>query len=223
MSEQRELGPWRTLGLGFLIIILYSLFQVLIIGVFGFEEAEQGLAVALATIISAPFGIGLTFIAIQRQGYPIREYLDFTGVSKKEYGKWTFIAVLVIIGFYILDHILNRPIPSVLIETYRTSVYPPLLWLAVVVMAPFFEEIFFRGFLYKGLSRMRSKEMGAVLLTALLWAVIHTQYETYEIMQVFVLGLVLGLSRWKSKSIYPPLFLHFMVNLIATIQIELIL
>ena len=42
-------------------------------------------------------------------------------------------------------------VPEVMIEAYRTAYLPPLLWLALIVGAPLSEEVFFRGFLFKGM------------------------------------------------------------------------
>jgi len=40
-----------------------------------------------------------------------------------------------------------------------------------------FEELFFRGFLFRGLSSSFMGPVGAVLVTSALWALIHTQYD----------------------------------------------
>jgi len=58
------------------------------------------------------------------------------------------------------------------------------------------EEILFRGFLFRGWRRSRRDVWFVVILTALLWAVVHLQYDPYVIAQVFAYGLVLGWIRW---------------------------
>jgi membrane protease YdiL (CAAX protease family) len=89
----------------------------------------------------------------------------------------------------------------------------------VVVLAPLNEELFFRGFLFAGISRSRLGGAGAILLTALLWAVIHIQYDWYGVSNIFVIGLLLGYARWKTDSIVPPILMHGLMNLLTTIQV----
>jgi membrane protease YdiL (CAAX protease family) len=88
----------------------------------------------------------------------------------------------------------------------------------MVVAAPVFEELFFRGFLLAGFQRTILGTAGAVVVTSLLWAVIHTQYDLYYMATIFVRGVVLGLARVHSGSLILPIGLHAFVNGLATMQ-----
>ena len=77
----------------------------------------------------------------------------------------------------------------------------------------------FRGFLFQGLMCSRLGPTGAVLLTSLLWAVIHLQYGPVEITFIFLLGVVLGCIRLKTGSIWTPFLVHAVSNLIATVEV----
>ena len=81
-----------------------------------------------------------------------------------------------------------------------------------------FEETFFRGFLFRGIQQTWMGNIGAILITALLWASIHMQYDLYQIALIFVHGIVLGCVRVKSNSIVTTMFLHAMMNLVATVE-----
>ena len=50
------------------------------------------------------------------------------------------------------------------------------------------------------------------------WAVIHIQYDWAGILQVFVIGLLLGWVRWRSNSTALPILLHVLFNAEATIE-----
>ena len=91
-------------------------------------------------------------------------------------------------------------------------------WLLVGLWGPAVEEIFFRGFLFKGLKFSKIGPVGAVLLTSLAWAMFHTQYDLYGITTIFVGGLILGLARLQTNSVYIPLIMHSLWNFIATMQ-----
>jgi membrane protease YdiL (CAAX protease family) len=66
-----------------------------------------------------------------------------------------------------------------------------------VVFAPLFEEALFRGFVYEGFARSRAGVAGAIILTSIGWAALHFYYAGFEMATIFVLGLVLGVVRWK--------------------------
>ena len=114
--------------------------------------------------------------------------------------------------------LLGREGPEFVVDLYANVRFPLLLALGTVIGAPLFEEVFFRGFLHAGWSRSRLGVPGTVLLTSLLWALMHIQYGIYEIAQIFALGVVLGVARVQSGSLVVPLAMHALVNLIAHIQ-----
>jgi hypothetical protein len=57
------------------------------------------------------------------------------------------------------------------------------------------EEILFRGFLVRGWRRSRRDVWFVIVLTALLWAVVHLQYDPYVIAQVLAYGVAANLIR----------------------------
>jgi uncharacterized protein len=96
-----------------------------------------------------------------------------------------------------------------------------MLWITVLVSAPVFEEIIFRGFLMRGWSESRLGAMGAILLSSLAFAVIHTQYNLYNMGFVLGLGLLLGVMRWRSGSTMLTIMLHAAWNLATSITVVL--
>jgi uncharacterized protein len=58
-----------------------------------------------------------------------------------------------------------------------------------------------------------------VIITSLLWAAIHLQYDLYGIATIFVGGIFLGWVRLKTDSIWLCIILHGMMNLIATLEV----
>ena len=123
-----------------------------------------------------------------------------------------------------LTMLLGRPvIPEFMIDAYQTAGFVPLLWVALVVMAPVFEEIFFRGFIFPGIRNSRLGVTGAIVLTSLAWAACHVQYDLYHMTVIFGMGIVLGVARWRTESVYPPMATHAALNLVATVQVAVYL
>ena len=102
-----------------------------------------------------------------------------------------------------------------MVDTYSTIGWPPLLWMAVIGFAPAFEETFFRGFLFVGLQNSRIGIVGTILFTSLVWALVHIQYDIYGMATVLVLGIVLGIVRLKTRSLWGSLLIHSMWNFVA--------
>ena len=109
-----------------------------------------------------------------------------------------------------------------MLNLYQTVGFLPLFWLAIVVLAPIFEEVFFRGFMFAGLERSQLGGPGAIVVTLLAWAVIHVQYDLYGIATIFVLGLLLGAARLRARSVLLTIGLRATMNLIASLQLALL-
>jgi membrane protease YdiL (CAAX protease family) len=78
-----------------------------------------------------------------------------------------------------------------------------------VIVAPFVEEVFFRGFLFQGL-RQRYGWIAAMLLSSAIFAVAHL--DPVALIPTFVLGNVLAYVYHRSNSVWPGIGLHFLVN-----------
>ena len=83
-----------------------------------------------------------------------------------------------------------------------------------VGIAPVFEEIIFRGFLFKVLADMRGTRV-AVPVTAVLFALLHVPQlwgSWAGVALIFLVGYILSLVREKSASLLPSLIIHTSYN-----------
>lgn len=85
-------------------------------------------------------------------------------------------------------------------------------FLLVGVLAPFLEEILFRGFVYRIFIKTWPLWFGSIL-SAALFALIHVQFQTF--IPLFILGLLLNHSYQKTDSIWTPIALHSLNNILA--------
>tara|TARA_Y100000310_G_scaffold286082_1_gene309971 strand:- start:8224 stop:8976 length:753 start_codon:yes stop_codon:yes gene_type:complete len=149
----------------------------------------------------------------------IRYYLGLHSVSFSAIGFWFLVIVALIIASDLLTFLLGKPIvPEFMSAVYRSADSLWMLWLALIVAAPVFEELFFRGFLMAGLRSSFVGPIGAILISSLLWAATHLQYDLYGMVTVFVIGLVLGTARIRTGSVLLTMGMHSFMNLVATIQ-----
>ncbi|MEA4921277.1 MAG: type II CAAX endopeptidase family protein [Clostridiaceae bacterium] len=84
--------------------------------------------------------------------------------------------------------------------------------LAVIVIAPVFEEIIFRGLIFSRL-RLIMAQPGAVICQALMFASLHTGES--DIIRALVLGAVLGFAVIKAKSLRAAIVIHVAFNAVA--------
>jgi membrane protease YdiL (CAAX protease family) len=89
-----------------------------------------------------------------------------------------------------------------------------LVFLMLVVLVPFVEEVLFRGFLFKGV-RSGYPFWVTAIVVSVLFAVAHGQLDVG--LDVFALSLVLCYLREKTNSLWPGIMLHATKNAIAFI------
>ena len=181
----------------------------------------NGFVIAVSTCITTPFCIGLIVLFVRLRGVPsVKHYLGLNAVAPRTMFTWLGILTLFAVASDFLTRFLGRPlVPEFMVNVYETASFAPLLWVAFVVAAPLFEEVFFRGFLFEGFCHSRLGSIGAVLVTSVGWTVLHLQYGAYELGTIFVLGILFGVARVKTGSIYPPVLMHALFNLFAMIQL----
>ena len=228
-------GFWPTFGFGLVAGIIALFVQGIIVAAFiavnlvsdpdtftlesANELAMNGLLISIATIVSSIICIGFIILVIKmRKNTVIATYLDLNPIG------WKTILILLVVsvGFVVLASVAGSyaGVPDTSdfqIDLYLTSVWPALLWIAVVIFAPLFEEVLFRGFLFQGFQHSCVGAIGAIILTTLPWALLHVQYELFHIGTIFVLGLIYGFVRYKTRSLWSTLFMHTFNNLAAMI------
>jgi len=98
---------------------------------------------------------------------------------------------------------------------------PSALSLALIgvgVVAPIAEEVFFRGFVFAGL-RQRFRLVPALAVSAALFAVAHLTPTSWP--PLFVLGVLFALLYEQTRSIWPAVIMHGLINSMAFVVIYL--
>lgn len=178
---------------------------------------------AVATFLSAPACL-LAIIAITKlkRGASFEDTLALRIASRSALVRWVLVAIAYAATCDAVTWLLGRPIVPPAVElAYRSADGKAALWIALVLAAPLFEEVFFRGFVITGLAPSRLGASGAVIVSSLVWAAIHSQYDLYGIATVFLLGLVLGAARVSTGSVLVPMAMHMVTNVIATAEAAL--
>jgi membrane protease YdiL (CAAX protease family) len=220
-------GVWATLGW---LVVAFLLSAIAAIVGYSLwlqgrpppdSKTFDGMVVAIGAIVSVPVQVLVLAFAARLRGWDAPTYLGLTMPRRGE----IIVAVACVIALeLVLSFLLlitgNDLVTPFQVEAYRTAREAgALLWLlvAIVIFAPVGEEIAFRGFLYRGLVRP-GRELPAIVLIALAWALMHIQYDWVGILQVFAIGLLLGWIRWATGSTTLTIAMHMLINLEAMIE-----
>ena len=185
---------------------------------------QNGVLLSLATFSSTVICCALVAVVIKlKRGSDLGDYLALQPVSLKTVLKWLALMAVFIAVTDLASFMLGQPIvPDFMKAVYASAKPVWLLWVALVVAAPVFEETFFRGFVFKGFAASFMGPVGAIVATAGLWALIHTQYDLYGIGTIFCLGLLIGWARVRTGSLWVPLAMHAMTNFVSTVETALL-
>ena len=130
--------------------------------------------------------------------------------------KWLIAAYpLILLAEYLGQMV--HPVPA---DPMMTQFLTDWSWwqltLAIIIAAPLAEEYVFRGVLLVWLHK-KIGEVGAVVLTAIGWAALHTQYDWVWMAVIAVAGLVLGLIRTRGGSLWLVIAIHAANNAVALV------
>lgn len=227
-------GFWATLGFSVIIVTAYTIAQGFAIGLLvGIQEGigteinqeelvesitTNGFYLSVGVIVSAWVGVLVIGAAVLlRKGISLKEYLAIKNIPFKVYALWSVMVLIFLFAWQGVSMVWEPPGSEWMTETYQTAKYLPLFWITLVVAAPLVEELFFRGFLFEGLRDSWMGSTGAILVTSIAWAAIHMQYEMFQMVMIGTLGVLLGIAKVKTRSLYIPIAMHSFNNLIAMV------
>jgi len=181
-----------------------------------------GLTISLSVITGLPAVLAALWIAIRVSGTPFMDYLALRGASWIHFVIGAVALAVLVTGWDLLSRGLGREIsPGFMGDVLQSARADGALWLLVLafcVAAPISEELFARGFLYRGWSESFLKVPGAILLSSLVWTALHLQYDWFFFGEVFSIGLLLGYLRYRFRSTWLTIFVHGLNNLAAVVQ-----
>lgn len=122
------------------------------------------------------------------------------------------LSMLFNLAYAALLSLFNLQIQPDIALVFQSTAYPLVLLFGGAVVAPFVEEVFFRGFVFTGLRR-RMDWKQAALASAGLFALAH--FMPTSILPIFLLGLIFAYLFQFSGSIWPAIFMHMLTNTVA--------
>ena len=198
--------------------VLLPAVDTLTIGDIFFLGSADGTIVSASILISWVLLTLLIMAIIRAKGGDIRQYLALTPFSWVTAGAMIGILVIFMLSSQVLTNWLDKTPLDFVDPLYQSVDSVWLLVIAMVIVAPIYEELVFRGLLWSAISEQFSKSRGTVIasiVTSIIFAVIHLQYGLYEITTIMLLALIFCYARIKSGSVLLPILLHIINNGVA--------
>jgi|TARA_B100000745_G_scaffold300062_1_gene252590 hypothetical protein len=164
-------------------------------------------------------------IIISKYDNNVANWLEIKNILKSKIAKiigislsyyflaWPIILLWgIIIEFLKLDNFNDSNYSKMVVEALNNNYF--LIFFLAVILGPIFEEIIFRGYLFKIL-KIRLNNFYAVILNSIFFGVIH--FELSAIIPAVILGISLSLIRLKTNNLIPSIIIHSLHNLFALI------
>ena len=225
-ADQRPWGVWASLV--WYLIIFEGAARL-----YDFSVAHTGLQQIIGDSrilsgLSATAAWGIQFLilvlAVRMTRIPLRGYLAWTRPQFDSIA----LGILAIAALYaalVALTIVAGGGPAT-VSDYRSAVaagaspwWFVLRWWPSFILAPFVEESFFRGFLWRSV-QFRFGDRAAFALTSLLFAAIHYDYwaaggvvDPVSVVQYLVTSAIYGWVRWRGGSTIATMIVHGATNL----------
>ena len=192
-------------------------------------DTPNGILLALSVYFTAPviglLGVGVLFGKF-RQWQKIKTLLGIRLPSPKAlFGYVGILAVYLLASEFLLQYLNNSPMD------FMNGMITPdslvLLVFAVVVVAPLYEELIFRGVILgawlppdrtnKKLLGLSPNELKASLISSILFTLIHLQYDMLGMAMIFGLSLIFSYARIRHGLVL-AMILHFINNACAMLM-----
>ncbi|MCC8965323.1 CPBP family intramembrane metalloprotease [Bradyrhizobium sp. Pear76] len=182
----------------------------------------DGLTISLSVLAGLPMVLLALWLAIRRTRISFADYLGLHWTSWRNVIIGV-VSLIVLVGAWdMVSRAAGREVaPGFMGDVLKSAQEHSALWLLVIafaVAAPLWEELFARGWLYRGWSESRLGPYGAIVLSSIVWTVMHLQYDWFFLCQVLTIGLLFGYLRFRTGSTWLTILLHGLNNFAATIQ-----
>ena len=218
-------------------MVVFLLIQVIVQGIASVVEAylaEGDLKSAFANGLANADNIGITALIISNVVSSLLTIIIFLKAKWTLWARdylasrpWGVVFWVIILSFGLiiptmwLQEELHLEMPKEMEELFTSVCSTPYGYFTLAVLAPWAEEVVFRGAILRKLLEIFSHQMHwvAIVISAIIFGAVHMNMA--QGVNAFVLGLLLGWMFYRTGSIFPGIVLHWANNTIAYILVRL--
>ena len=198
-------------------VVVFFLLQIVFGAILGVFKLSLGMTTIITTVLSS----GLTIFLFLK--------LRWTPVSRSwmQTRPWIVLtwSVLLALGSIIpserLVEVLQMEMPEQMMKTFEEVMKKPIGYVVIGILAPFAEEVVFRGAILRKLLGMMDEKRHwvAIVLSALVFGLVHLNVP--QGIHAFLIGLLLGWMYYRTRSILPGILFHWVNNSVAFIMFHI--
>lgn len=198
-------------------VVVFFLLQIVFGAILGAFKLSLGMTTIITTVLSS----GLTIFLFLK--------LRWTPVSRSwmQTRPWIVLtwSVLLALGTIIpserLVEVLQMEMPEQMMKMFEEVMKKPIGYVVIGILAPFAEEVVFRGAILRKLLGMMDEKRHwvAIAISALVFGLVHLNIP--QGIHAFLIGLLLGWMYYRTRSILPGILFHWVNNSVAFIMFHI--
>jgi len=198
-------------------VVVFFLLQIVFGAILGVFKLSLGMTTIITTVLSS----GLTiFLFLKLRWTPVSP-------SWMQTRPWIVLtwSVLLALGTIIpserLVEVLQMEMPEQMMKMFEEVMKKPIGYVVIGILAPFAEEVVFRGAILRKLLGMMDEERHwvAIAISALVFGLVHLNIP--QGIHAFLIGLLLGWMYYRTRSILPGILFHWVNNSVAFIMFHI--
>lgn len=198
-------------------VVVFFLLQIVFGAILGAFKLSLGMTTIITTVLSS----GLTiFLFLKLRWTPVSP-------SWMQTRPWIVLtwSVLLALGTIIpserLVEVLQMEMPEQMMKTFEEVMKKPIGYVVIGILAPFAEEVVFRGAILRKLLGMMDEKRHwvAIAISALVFGLVHLNIP--QGIHAFLIGLLLGWMYYRTRSILPGILFHWVNNSVAFIMFHI--
>ncbi len=198
-------------------VVVFFLLQIVFGAILGAFKLSLGMTTIITTVLSS----GLTiFLFLKLRWTPVSP-------SWMQTRPWIVLtwSVLLALGTIIpserLVEVLQMEMPEQMMKMFEEVMKKPIGYVVIGILAPFAEEVVFRGAILRKLLGMMDEKRHwvAIAISALVFGLVHLNIP--QGIHAFLIGLLLGWMYYRTRSILPGILFHWVNNSVAFIMFHI--
>ena len=198
-------------------VVVFFLLQLVFGAILGAFKLSLGMTTIITTVLSS----GLTiFLFLKLRWTPVSP-------SWMQTRPWIVLtwSVLLALGSIIpserLVEVLQMEMPEQMMKMFEEVMKKPIGYVVIGILAPFAEEVVFRGAILRKLLGMMDEKRHwvAIAISALVFGLVHLNVP--QGIHAFLIGLLLGWMYYRTRSILPGILFHWVNNSVAFIMFHI--
>ena len=198
-------------------VVVFFLLQLVFGAILGAFKLSLGMTTIITTVLSS----GLTiFLFLKLRWTPVSP-------SWMQTRPWMVLtwSVLLALGSIIpserLVEVLQMEMPEQMMKMFEEVMKKPIGYVVIGILAPFAEEVVFRGAILRKILGMMDEKRHwvAIAISALVFGLVHLNIP--QGIHAFLIGLLLGWMYYRTRSILPGILFHWVNNSVAFIMFHI--